>query len=263
MIKMKKLKMKTKMMMNKKLKSYNILFYINLLFMILPIYIIVTTLCYHYQYWINALTINHIAIWAFCWYVLNVLTYYILDILHPEYLSKYITKQKNNNEKMSYNYMLLVSTINFSIVILLFVMTVTYFNRGCQTNHIFLPVLFFELIMYVTCYETAFYCLHMLIHRPQLYWIHKLHHQTFGTVAISCFCMSIQDMFLEIFIPVILGPFLYDGHTITLLIWITLAIFNTFKEHSGYGRLYHYYHHTTQNKNYGLVFLDSIFKTEY
>ncbi len=231
--------------------------------MILPIYIIVVTICYHNQSWMNDITMNQLIVWNISWYGLNIMAYYILDKLYPKYLSKYIKKQTNKNETVTYIEMLSVSTGNFGIVITLFKIVVLYFNRGYDMTYVSLPILFFELIMYVTCYEVMFYNLHRLIHQPNLYWIHKKHHLTFGTVAVSCFYMTLQDMILEIFIPVISGPFLYNGHSITLLIWTTLAIFNTAKEHSGYGRLYHYHHHTSQNKNYGLVFLDSIFKTEY
>lgn len=225
--------------------------------MILVIYVLILYICHTYQHVIMSISLDKLIFTSLCWCLVNVIIYDILDTLYPKYLSKYFTKQTNKNEVLTTYDIVPTTSINASIVHML----IWFLYKNINRAYVSPPRLIGEILFFVICYDISFFFLHKLIHMPSLYWIHKMHHKTYGTIAASCFYMTIYDMILEIFVPFFIGPWILRDHSyLSFIIWAVLSIFNTFKEHSGYGRDHHYIHHITSTKHFGLIFTDYVSK---
>lgn len=84
-------------------------------------------------------------------------------------------------------------------------------------------------------YDMCFYTFHKIIHYPQLYnYIHKLHHQTYGDIAISSHYMTLPDYFLELIIPFWIAITIYNPNYLASLIFIIIGQINGLITHSGY-----------------------------
>lgn len=123
--------------------------------------------------------------------------------------------------------------------------------------------------------------MHRIIHLPKFYWIHKEHHEYNVTMSLAPqYAHPIEHIFANT-IPVGIGYKLlskvYPVHIFTILIWITMRMFETCDGHSGYnwpwgqsqllpfsaGGSYHYFHHKQNVGNFGAVLnlFDVIFDT--
>jgi len=231
----------------------------------LPFYIIITVLCTYFQNYINDISVPIFAITNAVFWLMNAFGYYILDVYYEKDNVPFnewgIEKKFNRRERLTFWDMFPISFMNMILNTFLVSMLLIFTERGMLKGQTNLPIVLFELAIYFLAYEIVFYILHRLIHTPYLYRIHKLHHSTYGTVAISCFYMSIIDMLLEIFVSFSCGFVIYNGHYVTLYAWSIISILNTFKDHSGYGPIIHYNHHLCGNINYSVLLMDHIFGT--
>ena len=145
--------------------------------------------------------------------------------------------------------------------------SLNYIPRGYKRISANLIEISIELGLYYLIYDFVFYYLHLLLHTPNFYFIHKKHHSTFGTIGISNYYMSTLDFILEVIIPFILGPFIINCHAITFIIFLVISNLNSIIVHSGYQIPFlpqpdiHFIHHDQYNKNYSLHFPDRIHNT--
>lgn len=138
-----------------------------------------------------------------------------------------------------------------------------------------------QIALFMLAGEFTFYWVHRIIHLPNFYWIHKEHHEYNVTMSLAPqYAHPIEHIFANT-IPVGIGyKFLskvYPVHIFTILIWITMRMFETCDGHSGYnwpwgqsqllpfsaGGSYHYFHHKQNVGNYGAILslFDVVFDT--
>ena len=94
--------------------------------------------------------------------------------------------------------------------------------------------------------------------------IHKYHHLTFGTTAVSAIAMHPLDYFFEGTLVLLLPSILCGIHVETGCAFGALASLNSAVTHSGWDIPFlasphcHYLHHTKQSVNFGLVVSDDL-----
>lgn len=86
--------------------------------------------------------------------------------------------------------------------------------------------------------DLFFYIGHSTLHRPQFYWIHKLHHEFKTTVTIAAeYAHPLEHIFSNAF-PTFIGYKLLSHivpvHCITIWVFVTFRVIETCDGHSGY-----------------------------
>jgi sterol desaturase/sphingolipid hydroxylase (fatty acid hydroxylase superfamily) len=233
--------------------------------MILLLHILILTICSFCQdSVVNFGKVNIVILNALLWYI-NAFSYLLLDGIYDIYEGTLngigINKIHDKREQRTFYDMFCVANRNLLLNHSLVLLTISLTDRGFNKSVTSLPAMAWELLLYYIVHDITFFCLHWAIHRPNLYKHHKLHHTTFGTVAISCFYMDILDALLELYMPFIVPILLVNGHFVTTFAWSIIAIVNTFSAHSGYGRGDHYLHHSLQVKNFSVYITDVIMGT--
>lgn len=124
---------------------------------------------------------------------------------------------------------------------------------------------------------TVFFWSHRMLHQPWIYpYIHKMHHEFYNSIVLTCeYAHSVEYIFGNS-LPSIVGSKLLFGrcHVLTMLVFLTIRLTETAEAHSGYDfpfsltkhlpfsctPHYHNHHHLTNIGNYGSFFMmwDSI-----
>jgi len=136
----------------------------------------------------------------------------------------------------------------------------------------------FQMLWMMVMEDFMFYFGHKLLHHPKLYpHIHKVHHESKSTIALSAIATHPLEYLLGNVIPTSLGVSLCPGkiHILTGTIFVYARIFDTLEGHCGYDfpytmtrwipltvtSNYHNYHHLVNIGNYASQFTiwDSIF----
>jgi len=127
-----------------------------------------------------------------------------------------------------------------------------------------LEELFTQLIFFHFCKDVFLYFEHIVIHKEQFYFLHKVHHEYTDVIGISSEYFHPVEYFF-ILTANIFGPILLGGktHIFTVCIWYMTSVYdNVLQNYSGYnfplrpqGILpfsnepnYHYYHQQQKNK---------------
>lgn len=127
-----------------------------------------------------------------------------------------------------------------------------------------------KIIIFIILYDIIYYILHRIIHYNLFYkYIHKMHHQTYANIGMSGYYMGCIDLFCEFIIPFFL-PLYFTGNDplIALTLGIIGQLYNI-NTHCGYNFPLmscdnsHLIHHTNIKYNYGALFMDYIFNTNY
>lgn len=229
------------------------------------LHLITVILCAEYQdKLINVgktyIVIANVILWLICAHGYNALdSIYNSD---EKLLNKIgIVKKKDSREHITFGEMYKVSVRNLIINHLLVLITILNTERGFSTEKTNFAYILRDVVLYYIVHDKIFWIIHRIIHLPLIYKIHKQHHSTFGTIAVSCFYMSVVDAVLELFVPFILPVLIINGSKIATIVWSIIAITNTFTAHSGYGILDHYNHHSKQNVNYSVYLTDILLGT--
>ena len=124
-----------------------------------------------------------------------------------------------------------------------------------------------------------FYWAHRLLHHEKLYArFHKQHHAFQGTVGFAAEYASPLEQVFANYIPTLGGMLLlYPVHPLTMCVWLGTRLQQTFESHSGYSfrntwahkigmlgsdaTIFHDYHHTVNNGNYAVQWIDYLFGT--
>ena len=180
---------------------------------------------------------------------------FIIDIYYPKLRIK---PEINEIVKKEYKKMLPQVLINLSIgSSMLHIIDNYYYEESNNFYFIFNFLLWFILA------DFSFFFVHINLHRKQLYWLHKKHHEyiyTYGIGAIysSCFEFIFGNIISLSF------PFLFIKMPRMHICWI--IIFSTastvFFSHGGYIKNNkHLQHHKLRTKNFGLGISDRIYGT--
>ena len=123
--------------------------------------------------------------------------------------------------------------------------------------------------VYLAMYDVVFYCGHYLMHLPRFYKnVHKMHHSTFGDVAISGYYMTVVDLVGEFILPMYLPMYILNANVNIAFTVAVIGQINGLVSHSGYDfpvlpySADHLTHHLVQRKNYGVFFMDRLCGTE-
>jgi len=125
-------------------------------------------------------------------------------------------------------------------------------------------------LLFLVFTDTLIYWIHIALHWPSLYWLHKLHHHYKETTPFSAFSFHPLDGFAQS-LPYHLFPLFFPMHkylyTVTLMmvgLW-TINIHDrmTLRIPGVNGAAHHTIHHTKFNYNYGqyFTFWDRFFDT--
>lgn len=118
-------------------------------------------------------------------------------------------------------------------------------------------------LSHILAYDVWFYGTHLLLHRPELYWIHKKHHEN----AEPIFTDTYHDHFLETPIQAsgFLIPFFFAFDPIETGLALIFINARGMLMHDRRGSFltgdHHLIHHRKSNCNYGQYWLDYIFGT--
>lgn len=126
--------------------------------------------------------------------------------------------------------------------------------------------------------DIGFYVTHRLLHHPYLYsTFHKQHHDYHGTISIAAEYANPVEVLLSNVIPSLGGILLFKAHPLILNVWLTIRLRETYQAHSGYcyqgslmdrmglmstkNAIHHDHHHTSNQGNFGSLYLDWAFGT--
>ena len=129
---------------------------------------------------------------------------------------------------------------------------------------------FLWIAIYLAIADVEFAVSHRIMHsNPAVYRaIHKFHHLTFGTTAVSAIAMHPLDYLFEGTLVLLLPTVLCGVHFQTGVAYGALASFNSIITHSGWDVPFfasphpHYLHHSKQNVNFGILVSDIVCGTE-
>ena len=131
-----------------------------------------------------------------------------------------------------------------------------------------LIVFLFRILAYLVLYDVIFYTCHKIMHHKYFYkYIHKKHHLTYADSGISGYYMGMFDFFCEFILPFFLPLYLIGNDPLIMLTFGIIGQINGIISHSGHNFRFmpysedHLIHHTKQKYNYGVIFMDYIFKT--
>lgn len=81
--------------------------------------------------------------------------------------------------------------------------------------------------------DLIFYWAHRALHTPQLYHIHKMHHEHKAPFALTSEYASLFEFLVVDATPLMIGPLIASTHLFTIWIWITIRLLYTLDIHSG------------------------------
>ena len=129
-------------------------------------------------------------------------------------------------------------------------------NRGFVNHHGIINIVL-DVCLLIFTYDLIFYFFHRAIHMPNIYFIHKKHHQTYGNMGITAHYMNPFDFILETFLPFWISTTLWNTCFIASFIVAIVGQINAVLTHSGYtyGINYdpHHLHHLNHKTNFGVT----------
>lgn len=187
--------------------------------------------------------------------ILHILGFHILvaEGFHLMDNINFFEKWKVEKKTKVLYYQLFIRSILNSLLMIPFYYHYYYYQINTELYSLLYTL--FEITICSIVYEIVFYVGHLLLHTSLLYKYHKMHHITYGDVAISTHFMSQLDFLIEITIPYFIGPYLINCSHLAFMMWTILGVFNGLVTHSGYDIPYlvsshfHHTHHTSYNKN--------------
>lgn len=181
---------------------------------------------------------------------------FVIDMYYPKLRIK---PETNEIVKKEYINMLPQVLLNLSIgTSILHVIDNNYYYD--ETNNFYL---FFNFVLWFILADFTFFFVHINLHRKQLYWLHKKHHEyiyTYGIGAIysSCFEFIFGNIFaLTLPLLIVKMPRI---HVNKIIIFSTAS--TVLFSHGGYIKSNkHLQHHKLRTKNFGLGISDRIYGT--
>eukprot|EP00160_Parvularia_atlantis_P007726 Unigene1691_Nuclearia_a/m.5210 Unigene1691_Nuclearia_a/g.5210 ORF Unigene1691_Nuclearia_a/g.5210 Unigene1691_Nuclearia_a/m.5210 type:complete len:312 (-) Unigene1691_Nuclearia_a:84-1019(-) len=192
------------------------------------------------------------------------LLYLCVDLFRPALVAKYkiqdtanvpldLAKLRHMLKRVVFN----TVVINGSLGVLGYYLAVL---RGVRIDAPLPSVLeiLLHLVIFVVVQEIGFYYSHRLMHLQPFYKsVHKIHHEWTSPIGLAAQYAHPLEQVVCNLAPIFLGPLICGSHTVTLWIWLAIALFDTVTRHSGYHLPYgpspefHDYHHKVFNVNYG------------
>tara|TARA_B110000977_G_scaffold180628_1_gene240462 strand:- start:67 stop:1155 length:1089 start_codon:yes stop_codon:yes gene_type:complete len=135
-----------------------------------------------------------------------------------------------------------------------------------------------QLPVFFAIEDFYFYWIHRFLHHKSVYkYVHKIHHEHTHPFGIAAeYAHPVETFFLGI--GTLLGPLIFAKHMVTLWAWLTVRLFETVEDHSGYdlpfnptnfipfwgGAVHHDFHHKTFKGPYASIFTwcDFLFGTD-
>ena len=182
----------------------------------------------------------------------SILCYYI-DINYPKLRVKEETKDIINKEYI--NMLPQVSLNLFIGTFILYIIDVNYFIVSNNLN------LFANILYWFILSDCMFFTIHKILHKRELYWLHKKHHEyiyTYGIGSIysSCFEFIVGNLFPLIYPIILLGIPRFYAYIITIFATFYTVVIS----HGGYLKNNkHLQHHITRSKYFGLGISDRIY----
>jgi sterol desaturase/sphingolipid hydroxylase (fatty acid hydroxylase superfamily) len=106
------------------------------------------------------------------------------------------------------------------------------------------------------------YHIHILLHHPYCYKIHKLHHSWKYPVPWGSLYSSYTENIILNFFPVFTAPLIIELNIYYVYIWFMLATFTALYSHSFDSSSDHLIHHKYGRYNYGITtFFDRLYNT--
>ena len=121
-------------------------------------------------------------------------------------------------------------------------------------------------LMYVLSHDIWFYFIHVVLHHPTIYWIHKEHHKNNPPNYSDAYVghiIEIGGQNIGVFIPCLLG---YIDYRSLLFAGLVIHIRNLIRHDTRCNFLtgnHHLLHHAYLNCNYGEYWIDSLLGTAY
>ncbi|XP_058444490.1 fatty acid hydroxylase domain-containing protein 2-like [Malaya genurostris] len=201
----------------------------------------------------------------------------LMDVFNrPRWLRKYKT-QPGKNEPLEWAGLLMVmKTILFNQTMVGIPLTYIGFHLAGSKN---LPnvrelpstiVVLRDLCVCLFFAEIGFYYVHRFLHlRPLYRYVHKKHHEWTAPFAwTAMYCHPVEHVISNM-LPPIIGIELMKSHLATAVLWFTLLIVNTIRDHCGYhlpffpSPEYHDYHHAKFTECFGTFgYLDLLHGTD-
>jgi sterol desaturase/sphingolipid hydroxylase (fatty acid hydroxylase superfamily) len=178
---------------------------------------------------------------------------YYIDINHTSLRVKH---ESNEIVKKEYLHMLPQVITNLFIgTILLYIIDLNFY---AITNNYYFFVNFFLWFIFTDC---MFFFIHKTLHRKELYYLHKKHHEyiyTYGIGSIysSCFEFIVGNIFPLSYSIILLRIPRSHAYIITMI----ATFFTVIVSHGGYFKQNkHLQHHIIRSKNFGLGLSDRIY----
>ena len=128
--------------------------------------------------------------------------------------------------------------------------------------------MYFIIVSHIIGYDVWFYITHIVLHHPEIYFIHKIHHSTnyntlkyYDTNEGHIIEHVVQP--LGIFLPIFWYGFLWKPFLIAYLIIATRALMRRDHRFAGLIGNHHLLHHKYHKYNFGEYWIDVLCGTVY
>lgn len=182
----------------------------------------------------------------------SILCYYI-DINHPK-----LRVKPESNEVVKKEYLHMLPQVSINLFIGTTILYILDLNYNTVTNHYHFFTNFF---LWFILSDFMFFFIHKTLHRKELYYLHKKHHEyiyTYGIGSIysSCFEFIVGNIFPLSYPIIILRIPIVHGYIISIM----ATLFTVIVSHGGYFKSSkHLQHHITRSKYFGLGISDRIY----
>lgn len=206
-------------------------------------------------------------------YTFYFITYWMTSALCyvcDRYLNKkYKLQNKEINLGKYHNsakYVLYLQLISFIPTISVMYPVLYYVNIDLSWKYPGIINSLYKLILTTLIFDLLFYIGHRSLHTKLLYKYHKRHHEWTAPVGVVAHYADILEFFVVDILLAAISPVIAGCNSLLSCIWIVIASFMVIITHSGYDLFCvksHDEHHEKFNCNYGILFTDHIFNTQY